>query len=241
MYKNPRSDILPEYIQPEIPLSGAVSYVGRAVPVIADINIAVLYIPALYTKVFRLNSLPFFKYLYKKNNVTGKHIYFVSDTALFISAEIEKLETLQGAEINVAKKILAFEATKICRGETEAISSQKTATETFENKGIGSDLPTFELTENMNIMFGIDEQQKLRPLYPSGNSNSLALTGQSLKSFTCRLPTKGYFNMCSPDAYTDPYCSIGLYEEILIRYNCNEYNYIDRVISLMFQYRKLGY
>ena len=67
-------------------------------------------------------------------------------------AEIEKLETLQGAEINVAKKILAFEATKICRGETEAISSQKTATETFENKGIGSDLPTFELTENMNII-----------------------------------------------------------------------------------------
>ena len=67
-------------------------------------------------------------------------------------AEIEKLETLQGAEINEAKKILAFEATKICRGETEAISSQKTATETFENKGIGSDLPTFELTENMNII-----------------------------------------------------------------------------------------
>ncbi len=72
---------------------------------------------------------------------------------------------------------------------------------------------SFSKTENMNIMFGIDEQQKLRPLYPSGNSNSLALTGQSLKSFTCRLPTKGYFNMCSPDAYTDPYCSIGLYED----------------------------
>ena len=67
-------------------------------------------------------------------------------------AEIEKLETLQGAEINEAKKILAFEATKICRGETEAISSQKTATETFENKGIGSDLPTFELTESINII-----------------------------------------------------------------------------------------
>lgn len=72
---------------------------------------------------------------------------------------------------------------------------------------------SFSKTENMNIMFGIDEQQKLRPLYPSGNSNSLALTGQSLQSFTCRLPTKGYFNMCSPDVYTQPYCSIGLYED----------------------------
>ena len=77
------------------------SYVGRAVPVIADINIAVLYIPALYTKVFRLNSLPFFKYLYKKNNVTGKHIYFVSDTALFISADIEKLDTVKITFANI--------------------------------------------------------------------------------------------------------------------------------------------
>ena len=72
---------------------------------------------------------------------------------------------------------------------------------------------SFSKTENMNIMFGFGEQQKLLPLYPSGNSNSLALTGQSLQSFTCRLPTKGYFNMCSPDAYTQPYCSIGLYED----------------------------
>ncbi len=66
--------------------------------------------------------------------------------------EIEKLEKLQGAEINSAKKILAFEATKICRGEDEALKAQQTATETFENKGMGADLPSFEMKQDMNIL-----------------------------------------------------------------------------------------
>ncbi len=67
-------------------------------------------------------------------------------------SEIEKLEKLQGAEINEAKKILAFEATKICRGEDAAKTAEATAKETFENGGMGKDLPTFELTSEMNIL-----------------------------------------------------------------------------------------
>lgn len=67
-------------------------------------------------------------------------------------SEIEKLERLQGAEINEAKKILAFEATKICRGEAEALRAEKTATETFENGGMGAGLPTFDFTGDVNIL-----------------------------------------------------------------------------------------
>ncbi len=67
-------------------------------------------------------------------------------------SEIEKLEKLQGAEINEAKKILAFEATKICRGEMEAKSSEQTAKETFEMGGMGQDLPTFNMVEDINII-----------------------------------------------------------------------------------------
>ena len=50
------------------------------------------------------------------------------------------------------KKILAFEATKICRGEDAAKTAEATAKETFENGGMGKDLPTFELTSEMNIL-----------------------------------------------------------------------------------------
>lgn len=66
--------------------------------------------------------------------------------------EILKLAKLQGAEINEAKKILAFEATKLCRGEEEAKKAEATAKETFENGGMGQDLPTFEMASDLNII-----------------------------------------------------------------------------------------
>ncbi len=58
--------------------------------------------------------------------------------------EIKKLAALKDKEINEAKKILAFEATKICRGETEATQAQDTAIKTFEQGGIGGELPSIE-------------------------------------------------------------------------------------------------
>ena len=59
--------------------------------------------------------------------------------------EIAKLEALQGAEINEAKKILAFEATKLCHGEDHAKSAEETARQTFEQGGVGSGLPTINV------------------------------------------------------------------------------------------------
>ncbi|MAE50903.1 MAG: tyrosine--tRNA ligase [Micavibrio sp.] len=59
--------------------------------------------------------------------------------------EIRKLEALEGAEINEAKKILAFEATKICHGETAAQEAAATAAKVFEQGGVGDDLPSIEI------------------------------------------------------------------------------------------------
>lgn len=55
--------------------------------------------------------------------------------------EIARLEKLQGAEINEAKKILAFEVTKFCHGEDAAKEAAETARTTFEQGGAGADLP----------------------------------------------------------------------------------------------------
>lgn len=60
--------------------------------------------------------------------------------------EIRRLEKLQGAEINEAKKILAFEVTRMCRGEHAATQAQNTAVEVFEKGSVGTDLPTIEIT-----------------------------------------------------------------------------------------------
>ena len=59
--------------------------------------------------------------------------------------EIKKLAALKDKEINEAKKILAFEATKICRGEAEARQAQETAVKTFELGQTGGELPSLEV------------------------------------------------------------------------------------------------
>ncbi len=59
-------------------------------------------------------------------------------------AEIEKLEGLEGQEINEAKKILAFEATKLCHGHDAAILAQNTALEVFE-QGNAAGLPAITI------------------------------------------------------------------------------------------------
>lgn len=69
--------------------------------------------------------------------------------------EIRKLSNLQGAEINEAKKILAFEATKLCHGENAANAAVKTAQDVFEQGGVGGDLPSITVGKDF-LENGID-------------------------------------------------------------------------------------
>jgi len=59
--------------------------------------------------------------------------------------EIAKLESLEGAEINEAKKILAHEATKMCHGEQAALDAAQTAAKVFEQGSVGDDLPSITI------------------------------------------------------------------------------------------------
>jgi tyrosyl-tRNA synthetase len=62
--------------------------------------------------------------------------------------EIARLEALQNAEINEAKKILATEATRLCHGDAAALAAAETARQTFEAGAIADDLPTIEVAED---------------------------------------------------------------------------------------------
>jgi tyrosyl-tRNA synthetase len=61
-------------------------------------------------------------------------------------AECEKLGSLKGAEINEAKSILANQVTTLCHGQKIASDVEKTAKEVFEQGGVGSDLPSYNVT-----------------------------------------------------------------------------------------------
>ena len=59
--------------------------------------------------------------------------------------EIEKLSKLQGAELNEAKKILAFAATELAHGRDAAQAAQDAATALFAGGANAENIPSFEL------------------------------------------------------------------------------------------------
>ena len=88
-------------------------------------------------------SLPAYDYWQFWRNVddrdVGKFLRLFTDLPL---DEIARLEALQGAEINEAKKVLANEATAMCRGAEAAERAAETAQRTFAEGHAGGDLPT---------------------------------------------------------------------------------------------------
>ncbi|MEM8935155.1 MAG: tyrosine--tRNA ligase [Pseudomonadota bacterium] len=59
--------------------------------------------------------------------------------------EVNRLASLDGAEINEAKKVLANEATTLLHGKEAAARAAATAAKTFEQGGRGDDLPAIEI------------------------------------------------------------------------------------------------
>jgi tyrosyl-tRNA synthetase len=68
--------------------------------------------------------------------------------------EIERLEALEGAELNEAKKILANEATKLCRGEESARATAEAARAMYEVQA--RDELTLTLTEHASVLISTD-------------------------------------------------------------------------------------
>jgi tyrosyl-tRNA synthetase len=71
--------------------------------------------------------------------------------------EVISLEGLQGADINEAKIVLATEATAMLHGREAASAAAQTARTTFEQGGLGGDLPTLSVGDGMNIAHALTQ------------------------------------------------------------------------------------
>jgi tyrosyl-tRNA synthetase len=60
--------------------------------------------------------------------------------------DVARLESLQGVEINEAKKVLATEATALLHGREAAQRAAETARKTFEQGALAETLPTVEIS-----------------------------------------------------------------------------------------------
>ncbi len=89
------------------------------------------------------DQLPHFDYWQFWRNTddrdVGRFLRLFTDLPL---DEIARLAALEGAEINEAKKILANEATAMCRGRAAADEAAETARRTFEEGASGGSLPS---------------------------------------------------------------------------------------------------
>ena len=67
--------------------------------------------------------------------------------------EIEEMEkTMEGAEFNKAKELLAYELTKLVHGDEEAQKAREAAKAVFGGSGYSDNMPTVEVSENMSIV-----------------------------------------------------------------------------------------
>ena len=89
---------------------------------------------------------PFDFYQYWRNVADADVLRCIRMLTFLPLEEIDKMDSWEGAQLNTAKEILAFELTKLVHGEEEAQKAQESARALF-SRGNAAQMPTAELTE----------------------------------------------------------------------------------------------
>lgn len=89
---------------------------------------------------------PFEFYQYWRNVSDADVLKCIRMLTFLPVEEIDKMDVWEGAQLNQAKEILAFELTQLVHGEEEAQKAQEAARKLFST-GAAADMPTTELTE----------------------------------------------------------------------------------------------
>jgi tyrosyl-tRNA synthetase len=94
---------------------------------------------AIWLSPHRLAPYDYFQFWRNTEDAdVGRFLRLFTDMPL---DEVARLEALRGAEVNEAKKILAFEATRMLHGEEAAGRAAETARQVFEQGVAGGELP----------------------------------------------------------------------------------------------------
>ena len=91
---------------------------------------------------------PYEFYQYWRNTGDADVIKCLKMLTFLPLEEIAELEKLEGAELNRAKEILAFETTKMVHGEEEAVKAQNAAKALFAGGASSENVPTVTLSDD---------------------------------------------------------------------------------------------
>ena len=103
---------------------------------------------ALWLDASKTSPYEFYQYW---RNIGDAEVYDVLRMLTYLPMdEVKRLSSLEGEHINEAKKIAAFEITKLIHGEVEALKAEEASQALFEGSGSLENMPTVKL-DNTNI------------------------------------------------------------------------------------------
>ena len=98
---------------------------------------------------------PYDYWQYWRNTEDGDVSRFLKLFTVLPLDEIARLSSLQGAEVNEAKKVLATEATALVHGRAAAEEAADTSRRTFEEGTLAENLPTIEIASAEMASLGV--------------------------------------------------------------------------------------
>ena len=105
---------------------------------------------ALWLDASKTSPYEFYQYW---RNIADEDVKKVLSLLTFLPmSEVNRLSLLKNEEINEAKKVAAYEITKLVHGEEEAKKAEEAAKALFEGSGNLDNMPTTKVEENISIL-----------------------------------------------------------------------------------------
>mgnify|MGYP004674760265 FL=1 len=151
---------------------------------------------ALWLDPEKTSPYEFYQYW---RNIEDESVKIALNMLTFLPIEeIEKLTAFKDERINEAKKVLAFEVTKLIHGEDEAIKAQEATQALFEGQGSIENMPSVKL-ENPNcqltdaiVLAGITSSKGQAKTLIS--QNAIFLNDEKITDISYTLSEKDFFD-----------------------------------------------
>lgn len=130
---------------------------------------------ALWLDAKKTSPYEFYQYW---RNIQDSEVRDVLKMLTFLPMEeVNRLSSLEGEKINEAKKIAAFEITKLIHGEDEALKAKKTSEDLFENLNNSENMPTEQINSNELDISILDLLVKIKIAPSKGQAKTLVEQG----------------------------------------------------------------
>lgn len=130
---------------------------------------------ALWLDAKKTSPYEFYQYW---RNIQDSEVRDVLKMLTFLPMnEVNRLASLEGEKINEAKKIAAFEITKLIHGEEEALKAKKTSEDLFENLNNSDNMPTEKISQEELDLSILDFLVKIKIAPSKGQAKTLVEQG----------------------------------------------------------------